>query len=199
MQISIADDDEAKLAEASGVFEEELANLPPPPEEPPDDWPPAPAPAVVPSSASPVVSETNQAAVSPESAPTAGNNGQSTPPGNGYAIAPPGRAAAENKSEYAAPPNVGDVVAYAGTSRSGAPRHLRIYLERAGDYDEEVRRMRELLNLLRSAPGRDRFTFFVPNPQGVVQLDFPNFTTSLTTVEEALIPMVNEWGSLEVQ
>ena len=59
--------------------------------------------------------------------------------------------------------------------------------------------MRELLNLLRSVPGRDKFTFFVPNPQGTVQLDFPNFTTTYAVVEEPLNLLVSEWGSLEVQ
>ena len=82
---------------------------------------------------------------------------------------------------------------------NGAPRHLRIFFERTNDQDEDVRRMRELLNLLRSKPGRDRFTFFVPNPQGTVQLDFPNFTTSYAAVQEPLNQMVSEWGSMEVQ
>ncbi|MDE3091521.1 MAG: hypothetical protein KGJ80_19300 [Chloroflexota bacterium] len=62
-----------------------------------------------------------------------------------------------------------------------------------------MRRMRELLNLLRGTPGRDRFTFFVPNPQGTVQLDFPNFSTSYAAVQESLSQMVSEWGSMEVQ
>ncbi len=78
-------------------------------------------------------------------------------------------------------------------------RHLRIYLERMDDHDEEVRRMRELLALLRSVRGQDRFTFFVPNPQGTVQLDFPNFTTSYIALGKALDDMVREWGELEVQ
>ncbi len=59
--------------------------------------------------------------------------------------------------------------------------------------------MRELLSLLRSVRGRDRFTLYVPNPQGLVQLDFPNFTTNFGQVEEPLSQLVGEWGSLEVQ
>ena len=80
-----------------------------------------------------------------------------------------------------------------------APRHLKISFQRSTDQDEDVRRMRELLSLLRSRPGRDRFTFFVPNPQGTVQLDFPNFTTSYAAVQEPLGEMVGEWGSVEVE
>ena len=59
--------------------------------------------------------------------------------------------------------------------------------------------MRELLALLRSRPGRDRFTFYVPNPQGTVQLDFPNFTTSYAAVQEPLEEMVGQLGSMEVE
>jgi hypothetical protein len=78
-------------------------------------------------------------------------------------------------------------------------RHLRIFLTRTSDYDEDVRRMRELLALLASVDGRDRFTFYVPNPQGVVQLDFPNHSTSYAQVQSSLDELMGEWGTLEVQ
>ncbi len=78
-------------------------------------------------------------------------------------------------------------------------RHLKIFLERTDDHEEELRRMRELVALLRSAPGQDRFTLFVPNPQGTVQLDFPNFTTSYMDLREALAELVGDWGEVEVQ
>jgi hypothetical protein len=113
--------------------------------------------------------------------------------------APPTAVFVETKQEYLAKPSAGDAIAYGGTPSHAPIRHLRIFLERADDHDEEVRRMRELLNLLRSFPGKDRFSFFVPNPQGMVQLDFPNFTTSCQVVEEPLAEMVSEWGSFEVQ
>jgi hypothetical protein len=53
--------------------------------------------------------------------------------------------------------------------------------------------------VLTSASGRDRFTFYVPNPQGTVQLDFPNHTTSFQSVEPMLSEFVGEWCSLDVQ
>jgi DNA polymerase-3 subunit alpha len=84
-------------------------------------------------------------------------------------------------------------------ARYQAARHLRIFLARSNDYDEDLRRMRELLSLLASADGRDRFTFYVPNPQGVVQLDFPNHSTSYTQVQVPLDELMSEWGTLEVQ
>lgn len=84
-------------------------------------------------------------------------------------------------------------------ARYQAVRHLRIFLARTNDYDEDVRRMRELLSLLASADGRDRFTFYVPNPQGVVQLDFPNHSTSYSQVQGTLDELMGLWGTLEVQ
>jgi len=78
-------------------------------------------------------------------------------------------------------------------------RHLRIFLTRTNDYDEDVRRMRELLALLSSVDGHDRFTFYVPNPQGIVQLDFPNHSTSYAQVQGTLDELMSEWGTIEVQ
>jgi DNA polymerase III subunit alpha len=78
-------------------------------------------------------------------------------------------------------------------------RHVQIFLTRTNDHDEDVRRMRELFSLLTSAQGHDRFTFFVPNPNGMVQLDFPNYTTSYLMVEQSLAQAVSEWGTIQVQ
>jgi hypothetical protein len=75
---------------------------------------------------------------------------------------------------------------------------LRIFLTRTNDYAEDVRRMRELLAVLSSASGKDRFTFYVPNPQGIVQLDFPNHSTSYNQVQHTLNELMREWGRLEV-
>jgi len=85
------------------------------------------------------------------------------------------------------------------STRYQATRHLRIFLARTNDYDEDVHRMRELLSLLSSADGHDHFTFYVPNPQGVVQLDFPNHSTSYSQVQGTLDELMGEWGTLEVQ
>ncbi|HEX9075052.1 MAG TPA: OB-fold nucleic acid binding domain-containing protein, partial [Anaerolineae bacterium] len=186
VQIAIPDETEAAIAETilTAQIEDERADMPPMPEAPPDEF----------SSRPPVLSHPK---VEPSSAVAVGD--QET--ANRAAPVAVSAHVAESQPVYAAPPNIGtgDAVAYAGTARREQPRHLRIYLERAGDYDEEVRRLRELLNLLRSVQGRDRFTFFVPNPQGMVQLDFPNFTTSYAVVEDTLNQLVSEWGALEVQ
>ncbi|MBM3127524.1 MAG: DNA polymerase III subunit alpha [Chloroflexi bacterium] len=117
-------------------------------------------------------------AVNGQPSAVGGRNG-----GNGVMYAPP-----------AEPARVMEAAA-----RYQAARHLRIFLARSNDYDEDLRRMRELLALLASADGRDRFTFYVPNPQGVVQLDFPNHSTSYAQVQSSLDEMLGGWGTLEVQ
>ncbi len=186
VQFAIPDDGEAAVADASAVIEEalEFESTPPPPEEPPDEfgeqWSVGSSQSAVNSNQSSVVSSQKHAI----------RNVQ----------------VAETKPEYAAKGNGGSARAEPAPApratigaANGPARHLRIYFERTNDQDEDVRRMRELLNLLRGTPGRDRFTFFVPNPQGTVQLDFPNFSTSYAAVQELLDPMVGEWGSMEVQ
>ncbi len=98
----------------------------------------------------------------------------------------------------------GDVIAIAKEMEVAAdneqrPKHVRITLTRTNDHDEDVMRMRELFRLLTSTQGRDRFTFFVPNPNGVVQLDFPQYTTSYRVIEDLLARMISEWGTMEVR
>jgi hypothetical protein len=56
-----------------------------------------------------------------------------------------------------------------------------------------------LLVLLSNAEGHDRFTFYVPSKEGVVQLDFPNHSTNYVAVQATLGEMMNEWGTLEVR
>ncbi len=180
VQIAMAEEAEAALAEQLPPDEAigGPTSLPPPPEEPPDE----------------IGVPLSVAATAPS--PAAGQTAvEHQPP----AAPPPAPLAAESKPEYVAKPNGGNGgVAPQMVPPHESPLHLRIYIERAEDYDEEVRRMRQLLALLRSVRGRDRFTFFVPNPQGLVELDFPNFTTSYREVQEPLSQMVSDWGSVEV-
>ncbi len=86
-----------------------------------------------------------------------------------------------------------------GNGNASASRHLRFFLTRTNDQEEDVRRMRELLTLLASADGEDRFTFYVPNPQGIVQLDFPNHKTNYLALRESLTQLMDGWGTLEAQ
>lgn len=111
-------------------------------------------------------------------------------PGAAPAIAP------RSKSEA---PSSANPTLYSVGASEHRTRHVRITLSRTNDHDEDVSRMRELFALLTSTQGRDRFTFFVPNPNGIVQLDFPNFSTSYRVIEDHLAEMVREWGTMEVQ
>ena len=55
--------------------------------------------------------------------------------------------------------------------------HLRITVTRTGDPDGDKQRLRSVYALVTSYDGNDTFTFFIPNGQGRLQLDFPNATT----------------------
>ena len=192
VQFAIPDAQEAAIAQAGEILEEisagDVADLPPPPEEPPSEF----------SEQSRVNSEqsaVNRAASPEDSIQSPVASHQKPNSGNGGALA--AKSNGGNGGMYA--PTIEPVrVAESATAYQPA-RHLRIFLTRTNNCDEDVRRMRELLTLLSSAEGRDRFTFYVPNPQGVVQLDFPNHSTSYSQVQSTLDEWMGEWGTLEVQ
>lgn len=190
VQFAMPDADEAALAESASVIEEARGeyivdeNIPPPPEEPPDEF-------IVGSQLATI--DSRQAAVGSQVVPAAEANGKvngvgwatKTNGGNGDAVQ-------TIAASVIAP-------APAPGSRYQPPKHLRIFLNRTQNYEEDVRRMRELLMLLSSVEGRDRFTFYIPNPQGIVQLDFPNHSTSYAQVQDSLKELIELWGTLEVQ
>jgi DNA polymerase-3 subunit alpha len=196
VQFAMPDADEAALAESAPMIEEARGeynvdeNIPPCPEEPPDEF---------------LVDGQEQSAVSNQPAPSVANqpvkpaqlpvaNIPEKRPVNGTSSAPQA-ASTSNKNGN------GDVPQLPATPAKPyqPPKHLRIFFNRTQNHDEDVRRMRELLMLLSSVEGNDRFTFYVPNPQGVVQLDFPNHSTSYAHLESSLNEMLGEWGTLEVQ
>ncbi len=78
-------------------------------------------------------------------------------------------------------------------------RVLRVRIRRSSDAEDDIRRMRELIRLLRSAQGPDRFSLIVPNSDGNFQLDFPNYYTDYAALAERLDEMISEWGELEIQ
>ncbi len=175
VQVAMPDAEEAAIAEVD-PFAEDGAFLPPLPEEVNGE------PSTVNSVQSSVSSDQKENGNGHAEKPSSGNGGAPSAKSNGEMYAPvaePARAA-ESSAAYR------------------AARHLRIFLSRTNDYDEDVHRMRELLSVLSSADGRDRFTFYVPNPQGVVQLDFPNHSTSYSQVQNTLDEMLGQWGTLEV-
>lgn len=86
----------------------------------------------------------------------------------------------------------------ASSGRSEANRMLRVRIQRSNDMELDTRRMRELVKLLRSAEGRDRFALVVPHGTGRALLEFPNFYTNYETVYTPLLDMIAEWGELEI-
>jgi DNA polymerase-3 subunit alpha len=57
------------------------------------------------------------------------------------------------------------------------PRHLHITVYRTGDSKSDRQRLRSVYELVTSYQGHDTFSFFIPNGQGHLQLEFPNDTT----------------------
>jgi hypothetical protein len=171
VQYAMPDADEAALAELGAEMPfEDPGQLPPPPEEPPEEGVQCSVSSVQCSVGS--GQEAERSAQHAATQYTANGNGSETP------VEP--RHVAEARAPYQ------------------PARHLRIFLTRTNDYAEDVRRMRELFALLSSVNGHDRFTFYVPNPQGIVQLDFPNHSTSYSQVQNTLHELMREWGRLEV-
>jgi DNA polymerase-3 subunit alpha len=71
-------------------------------------------------------------------------------------------------------------------------------LERTNDQALDTKRMRDVVKLLRSVDGRDRFALIVPLQKSWVELDFPNYYTNFETVQNALLEMVSDWGEVEI-
>ncbi len=84
------------------------------------------------------------------------------------------------------------------TQRSGGTRRVRVRLQRTNDDALDTRRMRQVVKLLRSAEGRDRFALIVPSQKSWVELDFPNFYTNIDQVMPTLMESVSDWGVVEV-
>jgi DNA polymerase-3 subunit alpha len=55
--------------------------------------------------------------------------------------------------------------------------HLQITVQRSGDSELDRQRLRSIYELVTSFHGQDTFSFFIPNGQARLQLDFPNATT----------------------
>lgn len=105
-------------------------------------------------------------------------------------LSPRGNGGAETQSPPGPVPTFG---------ARGAGRLLRVHIQRTQDADEDIRRMRELVRVLRSVEGLDRFSFIVPNLDGNVQLDFPNYNTNYDLVASQLHDMIGDWGRLELR
>jgi hypothetical protein len=84
------------------------------------------------------------------------------------------------------------------SQRSGASRRVRVRLRRTNDNALDTRRMREIVKLLRSAEGRDRFALIVPSQKSWVELDFPNFYTNIDQIMGTLLDRVSDWAEVEL-
>ncbi|HEY52273.1 MAG TPA: DNA polymerase III subunit alpha [Caldilineae bacterium] len=78
------------------------------------------------------------------------------------------------------------------------PRQLRVRLRLGEDSEQNNRLLIEVVTLLRSHPGQDRFLLEVSDARGVVEIDFPNDVTHYCpALEEGLVALLGT-GCLEV-
>ncbi len=63
---------------------------------------------------------------------------------------------------------------------SGEIRMVKVILRSSGDRERDVQRLKRVYGILRAAPGRDRFAFYVFEGKNRVLLEFPNDTTGIT-------------------
>lgn len=59
-------------------------------------------------------------------------------------------------------------------------RMIKVVLRANGDKDRDVRRLRRIVGILRSSPGKDRFALLVFEKGHSFQVEFPNDTTGIT-------------------
>ncbi|MEA4909222.1 MAG: DNA polymerase III subunit alpha [Anaerolineaceae bacterium] len=88
------------------------------------------------------------------------------------------------------PPQVGGV--RKGKKDEDAPRVITIYLHPSGHKERDVRRLRHIHGLLRSCPGKDRFSFVLFESGRSFQIEFPNDTTGIN--EELLRLLAEQVG-----
>jgi DNA polymerase III subunit alpha len=73
------------------------------------------------------------------------------------------------------------------------PRMLRVVLRATGNKDLEVRRLKRVLGILRSCPGRDRFALMVFEKGNYFLVEFPNDTTGYSAdLHRRLVVVVGE-------
>ncbi len=107
-------------------------------------------------------------------------HGSAAPRGNGA----PANAARENVAAY--------------QPRTSSNLKVRVRFQRSYDQQLDTKRMRDVVKLLRSADGRDRFALIVPLQASWVELDFPNYYTNFQTVQQQLFDLVDDWGEVEI-
>jgi hypothetical protein len=121
--------------------------------------------------------------------PIPSKNGGSSPPRTSQPAPTPygsgGQASRENRAAYI-PGNGGGI------------RRVRVKLYPTNDSAMDMKHMRDVVKLLRSADGNDRFLLVVPHESSWVEIDFPNYYTNVEQVTPILLDLVAEWGQVEL-
>ena len=186
VQIAMANDDEAALADVA-MTDEVPADLPPPPEEPPSEFleqQPVPRPAVAPQTAP---GHTGRSYCSDRR----GAGHSRVAAGSGSTASSKIRAGADpfrRRRRVRGHAAVRSAAAFANLS-SNAPRIMTRKCAGCANFSTCCAACRDAT----SSP------FSFPIRRELSSLDFPNFTTSYSVLQDSLNQLVGDWGSLEVQ
>ncbi|MFQ5946506.1 MAG: OB-fold nucleic acid binding domain-containing protein [Anaerolineae bacterium] len=86
-----------------------------------------------------------------------------------------------------------------GTAPSIVPRHLHITFTASPDEVQDIARLGEIHQLLTLHPGEDRFSLYIEREDGLVQLSFPNDTTSFSPELAATLDTIVPNGRIRVE
>jgi DNA polymerase-3 subunit alpha len=158
-------------------------DVPPPPPFP-DDWDLMEPPGNYHMDGSPRSGDPLPVAVSPETAPqtppATAPPAQNPPPPERQAITPPLPASAPRVPPVIAVKPLSYLIAPAGIqtpAHDDRPRMVKVILRANGNKEREVLRLKRVLGVLRSCPGRDRFALMVFEKGSYFLVEFPNDTT----------------------
>jgi len=169
--------------------EPDWGELPPPPEEPNDWFPPGAFAAGTdhPGAVEAPMTGDSQVEKSPAVEPTA-----LTTPAAAVQVVEPAvtylpPAAPLPPFNYIVPPAIN------GDHHKDQPRMLKLVLRANGDRERDARRLKRVYGLLHSYPGKDRFTMYIFENGNYYLIEFPNETTGISPeLIHKLVELVGE-------
>lgn len=86
-----------------------------------------------------------------------------------------------------------------GVEKSGAPEMVTVVLRSTGDKDRDILRMRRIYGVLISSPGNDRFAFYMIERSRGYRLEFPSESTDFTPGLRAMLEEIVGVGNVIVE
>jgi DNA polymerase-3 subunit alpha len=86
----------------------------------------------------------------------------------------------KNGNQHHAPAHEIETISQPVPLEGVAANHLHITIPRTGNLANDKHRLRMVYTLLLQYPGKDQFSFYIPNGTKEIQIEFPNQTTHYT-------------------